>query len=165
VLPLNPAIIGAPTHNSFLDLSRCESVVETATHQRRQLAVGGETQPKELPVSEFSNAGAERLIKNAGESQPLFQTNDAVLNTQRILTDAKNGNDRCHRHHDKPACGKTGKAKKLDHGVNSTDKRNRKDEEVKRRIDPGVVGKCLRLIGHVVPAFAKDFPSIDVALR
>src|SRR5215469_5076472 len=141
---LDAPIVGAPAYNRFLDLARSQFFVETAPHEFWQLAIGGETEPDQLTISQFSDARAQWLIQDAAEAHPLFQTNETVLDTQRILTDAKDGNDCCRGDHDHPGRAKTRKPNHFNHGVDGTDQRHGKDKEMERRIESSVIGKRLR---------------------
>src|SRR5213595_1535080 len=80
LLKLGPQVIGLPVLDERLDLALVgEPFVEHAPHERRKLAISGETQRDELAVRELRDPRLQVRRELLAQPEAHLETDDAVL--------------------------------------------------------------------------------------
>jgi hypothetical protein len=146
-LDLDAVGVGAPVGDAFFDCFGFEVLGEGFADQGGDFGVRGETQGYELLDREFADVGSVFSREERGETETLFETDDAVLGSESGTTGGASHYEEDDGHGDPPEvsvlvagprvnCGVDGKDEvKQEHGQN---------EEVKRWIEARVVLEILR---------------------
>ena len=143
-------VVGAPVGDGLLDRLRFEVFAEGALNEGGELGVGGEAEGVNLFQRERLGLGQELRCEQALVAKVLFETDEAVLEAERIVAREAGNKEECDCHHDEPSVHRDvmrPTANQYDDGDDEVGDQNRKQEEVKRRVEACVVAIGLRC-GH-----------------
>ncbi len=141
---LNSPVVRPPGLNGLLDVGAGQFFVERPFRQFSHFGVGGEAERDELPFGQLRNSRSHRLGAQSGEAQTLFQANDAVLRFERIGADLQNNYHRSYRDNEEGTGVKARTPKEMDRTTESSEDKNRQCNQVKERIELGMVRQGLR---------------------
>src|SRR5580692_11130117 len=148
-------VIRTPGLDRFLDVGARELLVQGALGQLGHFGVGGETQATELIHRQLGNARAQRLGRQLGQAQALFQADHAILHRERVRAflehQGQQGDGQQDQQERVEVFSKVAVREVREEVNQSHDQRdheNRQHEEVKRRIPAGVVIVGLRFLRH-----------------
>jgi hypothetical protein len=140
-------VVGAPGGDALLDGFGLEVLGEGFVDQGGELGVGGETESDELLDGELVDVGAVGGGEERGETEALFEADDAVLDFHGAPA-----SDACHDeeddgHDDPPEMEMPVDRPVVDGRVDGEDEVEQKqghDDEVKGWVEAGVVLEVLR---------------------
>jgi hypothetical protein len=141
-LGLDAVVVGAPVGDAFLDGFRLEVLSEGLADEGGELGVGSEAEGDELFGGELVDVGAVFGGKERGETETLFDADDAVLDLEGIFPAEASHEEEDDGHDDPPEMSVRVARPLVNGAVDGEDEVEQEygqDEEVKGRMEARVV--------------------------
>lgn len=152
---LDAVVVGAPVGDVLLDGFGFEALGDGFVDEGGKLGVGGEAEGDDLLDVELLDVGEIGWWEEAGETEVLFEANDAILHLEVVDTGLCGENDEGGGDDDPPEMKRAVFVPVMDgevDGDEEVDDEYGEDEEVHGWIGAAVIFEALRC-GHDVPSF------------
>src|SRR5688572_4273123 len=144
-----PQVICSPAGDCALDLGgSLQLAVQHAAREIRNLLVGCEAECDQMSSPQLGNAWTQVSGQQSLEPCPLFETDDAVLRSERHVARRHYRGQQGDCNYDVPAAGESGIACEVDRNDDDVDDENRNREEVPQRPVAAVIFVGLLSVRH-----------------